>query len=155
MNTCRFQTRANGPACGQATLGQYCWFHENLVAQVRQDAGGQTHTAGTSHTWATTNTTPELAAAQAMSRTKAPWYGGMKWWKVLIAVVVVGVLVWKFWWVFILAGLALLLFGFLRMMLGMNYNRNDNANENVNQVTVSPTFNVSPIVNVQVNGDDQ
>jgi fatty acid desaturase len=149
---------ANGPLCGQATSGQYCWFHQNMMgSQAQPQAAGQTHTVGTSHAWATTNTTPELAVetAKAMHPTKAPWYSGMKWWKVLIAVVVVAVIIWKFWAWIILIALGLLLFGFLRMMMGMNVNSNRNANENVNQNTVSPTFNVSPIVNVQVFGEDR
>jgi fatty acid desaturase len=148
---------ANGATCGQATLGTYCWFHETLMTQQAQPQAGQTHTAGTSNTWATTNTTPELAVAQnAVNRQrKAAWYSGMKWWKVLIAVAVIGLIIWKFWPILLLIGAVLLLIGFLRMLGGMNYNRNDNANENVNQNTVSPTFNVSPIVNVQVFGEDQ
>ena len=162
MNTCRFQTYANGPACGQATLGTYCWFHENLLSSAPSAAyqpadAPQTHAAGTSHLWSTTNTTPELAAAQTMSRTKAPWYRGMKWWKVAIAVLVVGFLVWKFWAWLLLLGFLLLIGMFVRMLLrgGMNFNSNRNTNENLNQNTVSPTFNVSPIVNVQVNRDEQ
>lgn len=155
MNTCRFQVQANGAFCGQATMGTYCWFHETLMTQQAEPQAGQTHTAGTSHTWATTNTTPELALAQnAVNRQgKAPWYSGMKWWKVAIAAVVFGLFIWQYWPILLVLGALLLIGMVLRAMFGMNYNRNDNANENVNQVTVSPTFNVSPIVNVQVDRD--
>jgi hypothetical protein len=160
MNTCQFRIVAGGPACGQATLGEYCWFHQGIMDSV-QAAGTQqgtktapTNTVGTSNTWATTNTTPELAVAQhslaqARFASREPWYRRWQWWKILIAGLLIGGLIFlviKFWfWILLLGGLLLLL-GMLGMGRNMNVNQNRNANENVNQVTVNPTM--SQTVNV-------
>jgi hypothetical protein len=157
MKVCQFTVQPGGRTCGIAATGDYCWFHEGMMRGVQTDAG-QTHTVGTSHAWSTTNTTPERAVDTALAMRPAPrrasWWSGLVWWKVLIALAIVVVLVYFFWpYLLILAGL-LLVGMFLRFLGGMNFNSNRNANENVNQNTntVSPTFINAPVFNVR--GDD-